>query len=144
MNGWIWVAVGGGLGALARYGVSSLLPPASVPWDVLLINFSGSLCIGIIMALVVEFGWLSPQFRLFWGVGVMGGYTTFSTYVLGIYLLAQKGAFWTAYIYGVGSLLLGLVGAWMGVLLARLGVSHLAHPPDILEKEEEDREPMKS
>jgi protein CrcB len=83
MNAWIWVALGGGLGSVARYGISLLFHNALVPWDILLINFSGSFCIGIIMSLVVEFGWLSPQFRLFWGVGVMGGYTTFSTYVLG-------------------------------------------------------------
>jgi CrcB protein len=138
MNAWIWVALGGGLGSVARYGISLLFHTALVPWDILLINFSGSFCIGIIMSLVVEFGWLSPQFRLFWGVGVMGGYTTFSTYVLGIYLLAQRGAFWTSYTYGIGSLLLGLVGAWLGILLARIAVTRRALPQDIMEDEESE------
>lgn len=138
MNAWIWVALGGGLGSVARYGISLLFHTALMPWDILLINFSGSFCIGIIMSLVVEFGWLSPQFRLFWGVGVMGGYTTFSTYVLGIYLLAQRGAFWTSYTYGIGSLLLGLVGAWLGILLARIAVTRRALPQDIMEDEESE------
>lgn len=76
------IAVGGALGASARYGVGLALPHRADawPWATLLVNVSGCLAIGVLMVLITEV-WVAHRLvRPFLGVGLLGGYTTFSTY----------------------------------------------------------------
>src|SRR5262245_19731321 len=76
------IAVGGGLGALARYGLTRLLPaePRTFPWATFLTNIAGCLLIGVLMVLISQVWSAHPLVRPFFGVGVLGGFTTFSTY----------------------------------------------------------------
>jgi CrcB protein len=119
MSRYMWVLAGGGVGAVLRYAMGLWIPGQPVPWDILVINLSGSFAMGILMALAVDFQWLSQGTRLFWGVGVLGGYTTFSSFVVGVYRLLASGSFVWAYAYGVGTLLCGLLAAWAGVVTMR-------------------------
>jgi CrcB protein len=77
-------AAGGILGAEARYGVSSALPhhDQQFPWSTLLINSTGCLLIGVLMAILLELPSPSRLARPFLGVGILGGYTTYSTFAI--------------------------------------------------------------
>lgn len=87
------VAAGGVLGAEARYGLATLLPtPASgFPVGTLVVNATGCLLIGVLLVLVVEAGRGHPLARPFLGVGVLGGYTTFSGYAVDAQRLVDAG-----------------------------------------------------
>ena len=78
------IAAGGALGALGRYGLAVAWPhrPGRFPWATFVTNVSGCLLIGVLMVLVVEVWSAHRLLRPFLGVGVLGGYTTFSTFAL--------------------------------------------------------------
>src|SRR5437763_10088263 len=78
------IAAGGALGALARYGVSLALPtqPGHFPWGTFAINVVGCALIGVLMVLIMEVWSAHRLLRPFLGVGVLGGFTTFSTYAV--------------------------------------------------------------
>jgi CrcB protein len=80
------VAAGGVLGAEARYGVAEALPhrPGGFPWSTVLINASGCLLIGVLMVLLLELTSPHRLLRPFLGVGVLGGYTTYSTFAVDV------------------------------------------------------------
>ena len=113
------VAFGGGLGALARYALALLLPtrPAQFPWGTFVINTLGCLLIGVLMVLITEVWTVHRLVRPFLGVGVLGGFTTFSTYALEIRNLLHTGAVAVAFVYLVGTFLAAmlavLAGAWI-------------------------------
>ncbi len=87
------VAAGGVLGAEARFGLGVLLPhaPGAWPWATLLVNASGCVLIGVLMVLLTERAGAHPLARPFLGVGVLGGYTTFSTYAVEVLQLHDGG-----------------------------------------------------
>ncbi|GIM90918.1 fluoride efflux transporter FluC [Paractinoplanes toevensis] len=110
------VSAGGVLGALARYGLAAAWPhPAGgFPWSTLVINVSGCLLIGVLMVIVTEVAPGRRLLRPFLGVGFLGGYTTFSTYIVDIYRTAEAHAPWVALAY-LGLTLAGAVAAvWAG------------------------------
>lgn len=108
------VAVGGALGALARWAVGIALPGAG-PWATLGINVLGCLLIGVLVALAVA----APLVRPFLGTGVLGGFTTFSGYALDGTRLLADGRPGAAAIYLAGTLA-GAVGAtWLGLAATR-------------------------
>jgi CrcB protein len=113
------VAVGGGLGALGRYGLSVLLPtpPGGFPWATFLINVLGCLLIGVLMVLVTEVYAAHRLVRPFVGVGVLGGFTTFSTYAVEIHSLLRPGTVGLAFGYLAGTLVAAglavLAGTWV-------------------------------
>lgn len=116
------VALGGALGALARYGVSVAVPhsPGSFPWSTLLVNATGCLLIGLLL------GWHDRSrrhalVRPFLAVGVLGGYTTFSTYVVDVENLFAAGRFGVAAVYLMATLVVALLAVWGGLLLTRRG-----------------------
>lgn len=123
------IAAGGALGSLARWGLATALPYSSqestLPWATLLTNVSGCLLLGLLMAFVLG-PWSTVPFwgrylRPFLGVGVLGGYTTFSTYELETYaLLGQTPAL--AMLYLLVSVVAGIGAAWLGLTLGRLVV----------------------
>jgi CrcB protein len=110
------VSAGGVIGALARYALATAWPhrPAEFAWATLVTNVSGCLLIGVLMVLVTE---VRPEQRLirpFFGVGILGGYTTFSTYIVDIGRAADAGAAVTALLYLAGTLVGALLAVWIG------------------------------
>lgn len=116
------VAIGGAIGAAARYlaGVwlSSLLG-SNFPWGTSFVNITGSFLIGVVLVLV-QGGVLPAGARLFVAVGILGGYTTFSTYSYETLGLVTDGNYGAAFINVFGQLVLGLIGVYLGVVLGRL------------------------
>lgn len=115
------VAAGGVLGALARYGIGLAVPhePAGFPWATFAINVSGCLLIGVLMVLVTDVWPGHRLLRPFLGTGLLGGYTTFSTYVVDVQHLLGAGAARTALVYLVGTLLAALVAVQVGMAATR-------------------------
>ncbi|MGH3623974.1 MAG: fluoride efflux transporter FluC [Sciscionella sp.] len=116
------IAFGGVLGAEARYGIGLALPDprGGFPLAALLINATGCLLIGVLMVTVERQGNAHPVVRAFFGVGALGGYTTFSTYTLNIQKLLINGHGALALGYLTMTLGAGLAAVFLGVLLTRL------------------------
>ena len=116
----IWVALGGALGAVARYwtdGAITRLAGAGFPWGTLAINVLGSAAIGVWFALTPpERGVMASH--LFFSVGVLGGFTTFSAFSVQTLQLAQSGELLRAGAYVAGSVALCLLGVWLGFATA--------------------------
>lgn len=115
------VAVGGGLGALARYGVAHLLPtrPGQFPWGTFLTNVAGCFAIGVLMVLITEVWTGHRLVRPFLGVGFLGGFTTFSTYAVETRNLLQPATVYLAFGYLAGTLLAAMLAVLAGVMLTR-------------------------
>lgn len=114
------IFVGAGLGGLARYGVSGWVQVAGgagFPWGTLLVNVTGSLLLASVYA-SLEGTAAAPEWRAFLGIGVLGGYTTFSTFSYETLRLVQDGQWERALLYAAGSVLLSLGGAVLGFRLA--------------------------
>ena len=116
------VSAGGALGALARYGLAVAWPhrPGAFPWTTFAINVSGCLLIGVLMVLITEVWAAHRLLRPFLGTGVLGGYTTFSTYAVEARQLVAAGAARTALLYLAGTLTAALVAVYAGSTLTRL------------------------
>ena len=119
----LWIFVGGGLGSLARWAASGFIAQRfgeTFPWGTLLVNVSGSFVIGLFATLTGPDGrWLAPaSFRQFFMLGICGGYTTFSSFSLQTLNLAEDGQWFKAGANAVLSLVLCLVGVWLGHILA--------------------------
>lgn len=106
------VAAGGVLGALARWAVGLLLPTAAggFPWATLGVNVLGSLLMGALVVVVTEVRATHPLVRPFLGTGVLGGFTTFSTFAVDAQTLLDAGHAATALAY-IGATIAGAVGA---------------------------------
>ena len=112
------ISAGGALGALARYGLATAWPhPATgFPWATWTINVSGSFLIGVLMVLIERRFADRRLIRPFFGVGILGGYTTFSTWMVQSEELSRlNGPRWAA-LNLVGSLLLGFGAVALGAL----------------------------
>lgn len=119
MERYLLVALGGALGSLLRYGlgawIQGLLGPG-FPYSTLLVNALGSLLIGVVVRLSLE-GALSGEARLFLAMGVLGGFTTFSTFSYETVLLLQDGEVLKALAYVGLSVVLGVFLALLGYRL---------------------------
>jgi CrcB protein len=115
------IGLGGGIGALARYGLAQWLPttPGHFPWGTFWTNVVGCLCIGVLMVLITEVFPAHRLIRPFLGVGVLGGFTTFSTYAVEFRGLLAPGSVLLAFGYLVGTLLAAFVAVGVGVLVTR-------------------------
>ena len=120
------IAAGGMVGSAARYGVSALLPTPTNgwPWSTLLVNASGCLLIGVLMVLVVDVGPVHRLARPFLGVGVLGGYTTFSTYALDAQAMLVDARPAMALGYLLTTPLIALLAVEAGVVTTRAVVHH--------------------
>jgi len=121
LDRYLVVLAGAGLGGLARYVAGSwimLKYGGRFPLGTLIINVTGSFLIGVLMTLLTERFNPHPNWRLFLVVGVLGGYTTFSSFEYEIYQSVRDGARWMGLLYLTGSVVLGYMGVWMGALLA--------------------------
>ena len=120
---YVAVAVGAMLGANLRFVVGNWAADrfgADFPYGTLMINVSGAFAIGIVLSFVGERVGISPMWRLFFVTGFLGGYTTFSSYAWEVLSLVQSGDFLPAVVYVVGSNGVGLLGVWLGSVVARL------------------------
>jgi len=120
---YLWIAIGGALGSVGRYwlnGVVSARLGETFPLGTLAINITGSFAIGFFATLTGPDGrWLAPAgLRQFFMIGVCGGYTTFSSFSLQTLDLAQEGEWLYAGLNIAGSVVLCLVGVWLGHVLA--------------------------
>jgi len=115
------VSAGGVLGALARYGLTSAFPrqPHTFPWTIFAINVSGCFLIGVLMVLVTETWRTHRLVRPFLGVGVLGGFTTFSTYIVDYQQTVGAGVARTGLAYLAGTLIAALAAVFAGVRLTR-------------------------
>lgn len=95
---------------MAKYG-------GRFPLGTLVINVSGSFLIGIIMTLLTERLHPHPNWRLFLVVGILGGYTTFSSFEYETFQAVRDGSGWMAMLYVIGSVVLGYIGVWLGTML---------------------------
>ena len=121
MLNFLLVGLGGGVGAMTRYGVSLAMPApqGAWPWATFMINVTGSLLIGVLAGWVSAKGEAGEPWRLLLGVGVLGGYTTFSAYSLETLRLIERNDVAGAAAYSVGSVLAGLTAVALGVAIAK-------------------------
>lgn len=118
------ISLGGGLGGLARYGLSQLLPtrPGHFPWGTFAENVLGCLAIGILMVLITEVWSAHRLVRPFLGVGFLGGFTTFSTYAVEFRGLLAADSVILGFVYLAGTVLAALLAVLAGVTLTRFAV----------------------
>lgn len=131
------VAIGGGLGAWLRYLTGRIwilavgpVSASAFPWATLSVNVLGSLCMGLLTGVLARHGSGGPLFggepvfgaehwRLLLGVGVLGGYTTFSSFALEFALFVERGALGLAALYVAASLVAGFAALFGGLMLTR-------------------------
>jgi CrcB protein len=117
---YLLAALGGALGALARWGVGTALPhaPGGWPWATLLVNLTGCLLLGVLIALLAARSPEPPWARPFLAVGVLGGYTTYSAFAVEVVGLAEAGH----PVPAVGYVLVSVVGGVLAVAAGGLAV----------------------
>jgi CrcB protein len=116
------VGVGGGIGALIRYYVASWIQPAwwpGFPFGIFIVNITGGLVMGLLTALMALKLNASPEMRAFLTTGILGGYTTFSTFSLDSALLIERGAWGQAALYVIGSAVLSILAIFVGFWAVR-------------------------
>ena len=121
------VALGGAIGSLLRYQVGRLMTywlgvqaVTTFPWATLTVNVVGSLAMGLLAGALARFGQGGEHWRLFVGVGVLGGFTTFSAFSLELFMLIDRHQGALAFTYAAVSVLAGLSAMFIGVILMRL------------------------
>jgi CrcB protein len=126
------IAAGGALGSLARWGLAQAMPhpAAAFPWATFDANVSGCFLLGVLMIFVTDVWPPSRYVRPFLGVGVLGGFTTFSTYTLDTRALLLSGRTGLAGLYVLASLVCGLIAVWAGIAGARALVVLARHRVD--------------
>jgi fluoride exporter len=126
---YLWVAIGGALGSMARYGIGGFVSEkfasgSSFPWGTLVVNVTGSFVIGFLGAVTAAEGKMTPQSRVFATqlliTGVCGGYTTFSSFSLQTLNLLRD----REWLYAGGNILLSviccMIAVWLGYVLGSM------------------------
>jgi CrcB protein len=118
------VALGGGIGAAARYGASLLWPVTDgFPWTTLWVNALGCAVIGVFMVVITDVWAAHRLVRPFFGTGILGGFTTFSTYAVDIQKLVDAGEARTGLAYLAATLLAALAAVWLAATVTRRAVA---------------------
>ena len=123
---YVVIGLGGALGSMARFGLGSLIDTnvqktgQIFPWGTIIVNITGCFVIGFIFTISASEGRiiLSSLARNFIMIGILGGYTTFSSFSLQTLTLAQDGQWWGAAANVLLSVVLCLAGVWLGAMLA--------------------------
>lgn len=118
--GFLFVALGGAIGAVGRYAISLIPIKTGFPVLTLITNILGAVLIGFIVGIVSDNSEVSPNTVLFWKTGVCGGFTTFSTFSLEAFTLFESKAYLSGGIYVLLSVACCLVGIFCGKKLAML------------------------
>jgi CrcB protein len=118
---YLLAALGGALGALARWGISVALPgaPGGWPWATLVVNLTGCLLIGLLLVVVSAHWPQAHGMRTFLGTGVLGGYTTWSAFAVEVVRLVDGGAVVLAVAYVLASVLGGVLAVAAGAFAGR-------------------------
>jgi len=120
------IGLGGALGSMLRFGVGTLIDSNVqktgyiFPWGTIIVNITGCFVIGFVFTISTGEGrlLLSPLTRNFITIGILGGYTTFSSFSWQTLTLAQSGQMWGAAANVLLSVVLCLIGVWLGAMLA--------------------------
>jgi CrcB protein len=117
-------SAGGMLGAVSRYALEQALPPSAGGWPsaTFAANVSGCFLLALVMAVLVGTGRHGSLWRVFLGVGVLGGYTTFSTYAVQAATLLRGRHEWLAVTYLFGTVIAAAAAVLLGLLLGRMAV----------------------
>lgn len=116
------VAAGGAIGSAARYLTMIAAGHAlgsGFAWGTLVVNVAGSLAMGLLVGLGAHLWQPSPELKLFLTVGVLGGFTTFSTFSLDVALMIERGEWMAAALYVSASVLLSVGGLFLGLWTMR-------------------------
>jgi CrcB protein len=116
------IAIGGALGSMARFLLSSFVLRATAslfPWGTFAVNLIGCIVFGIIIGLSEHRLSLTPELRAFLLIGILGGFTTFSSFAFESFALLRDGQMAAAAFNVFGQVITGLAGVWAGVMLAR-------------------------
>lgn len=122
----LYIGLGGAIGAVGRFLVMSAVghfTHAGFPWGTPIVNVLGALILGAVLELSALALSPSPEIRAMVVVGVLGAFTTFSTFSMDLYYLLDRGQLFSAGAYAVGSVLVCLVAFWAGMTLLRVVLS---------------------
>lgn len=117
------IAVGGAMGALARYQIGALVQarvPAGFPWGTFVVNVSGCFLMGAVMTILSERLVVHPNWRFLVPIGFIGAYTTFSTFEFETFRAISERAFLVGALNVAASVFVGYVALWTGVVIARM------------------------
>lgn len=124
---YLWIAIGGAIGSVARYGIGGLVSDkygTTFPWGTLVVNVSGSFVIGILAALTAPEGKMTPQSRVFATqllvTGICGGYTTFSSFSLQTLNLLRDREWFYAGGNVLLSVILCMIAVWLGYVIGSM------------------------
>lgn len=119
---WLLVAMGGAIGASLRYGAGIWLlkPQMQFPWPTWWINIIGCICAGIFFALSQRYPVLQQETRLFLMVGILGGFTTFSSFGLETFQLLKQGQPTLALAYALSSVVVGVLALMLAYVLFKI------------------------
>ncbi|MGH0035167.1 MAG: fluoride efflux transporter CrcB [Myxococcota bacterium] len=119
---WLLLFAGGGIGAVGRFALALWVDERTslqFPWGTLAVNAIGCLAIGLLATLADVRGVIPPGLRLFLVAGLLGGFTTFSTFGLETWRMLEAGRWPGAVVYALSSVGVGLLAVVVGVVLAR-------------------------
>ncbi len=122
MQRYVFIAIGGALGSIARYWIGTTIAGrmgTRFPFGTLVINITACLIIGVSLEILNRHTTLNPSWRFLVPIGFIGAYSTFSTFEWEIYSNLTQGAFWIAILYLTISLIAGLIAVALGVSAAR-------------------------
>ena len=122
MTKYLMVALGGALGSVLRFWAGTYVSArvgSRFPWGTLVINITASFLIGVIMTVLAERANWSPNWRYLIPIGFIGGYSTFSTFEWETLRVFQDGDFLFAMFNIVGSVALGFIAVWLGVITGK-------------------------
>ena len=117
------IGIGGGLGSVARFGMSTWIYSIlgrNFPYGTFLVNITGCIAIGFLFVVFTDIFSNNTVLRAAVLIGVLGGYTTFSSFSIEAFNLIEQGELFKSLTYMIGSVVVGLFGTWVGVVIGRL------------------------
>jgi CrcB protein len=117
--GFVYVAIGGAMGACLRYAMSLWLGGGLLPWATLASNLTGSFVIGLVWGFCAGEEWFQSWGRLFLVVGLLGGFTTFSAFSLESVQMLEDGKMFLLLMYLASTLCGCLIAVWLGLRAAQ-------------------------
>ncbi len=117
IKNFLWVAAGGSIGAVLRYGIALMFPNHGFPYATLIVNLAGSFLLGVILAMSFRSESLPSGMKLFLATGICGGFTTFSGFSSENLDLMQTGKYNIAFLYIITSVVGGILATWFGFKL---------------------------